>query len=244
IISIGRKSATVHGTASYLLFSHPDNLQRWGFLYVPFRATAYYYILPFILHLVIKTAVIAFGQRNITVQVIGLIIVEAAALGSASILRPWMDKKTNVPNVVIHAINLVNAVLLFLLTGDPPLMVGIAGILIFLVNAIFSLILLLFIIGSSIVVFCSKNPDNRYRAMGDDRVSFWKSKTQLDLSQELDALAATARRKDSVENSGYEKAPISTPEENGGIDITARSAASRSQPALHQRDDVSKYGHQ
>ncbi|KAL1835734.1 hypothetical protein VTJ49DRAFT_6154 [Mycothermus thermophilus] len=36
----------MHHNPAYILFSDPQALNKWGFLYVQFRATAYYFILP------------------------------------------------------------------------------------------------------------------------------------------------------------------------------------------------------
>ncbi|CRK17249.1 hypothetical protein BN1723_002397 [Verticillium longisporum] len=238
IITIGRNSKAVHRSAAYQLFSNQEYLQIWGFLYVPFRATAYYYILPLLVHTVVKAAIIAFGQHNGVAQAICLIIVEAVALAAASLLRPWMAKSINVLNIAICSVNFVNAIFLFLLTNKfdaPGLLVGVVGILIFLVNAIFSLILLLLVIISSIMAFWRKNPDDRYRAMDDDRVMFWKSRTSMVPSmaatQELEALAATARgAKDSQEGSHRIESPPLTPT------IGARPGSRRvDSPALNER---------
>lgn len=240
IITMGRHSMTVYQTPSYLLFSNPYLLQKLGFLYVPFRATAYYYIAPLLVYIVVKAAIIAFGQHNGTAQSVCLIIVEAAALGGASVLRPWMDRSTNILNIAICVVNFLNAIFLFLLANvfnAPGLLVGVSGILIFIVNAIFSLVLLLLVIGSSIIVFWRKNPDTRYRAMDDDRVSFWKSKTQLNTTQELDELAATARGgKDGM----YGDSRSDSPEPNTNrFTMQSVNSASRSQLALNQRENAS-----
>ncbi|KAH7347469.1 DUF907 domain-containing protein [Plectosphaerella cucumerina] len=244
IITMGRHSTTVYQTPSYLLFSNPYLLQKLGFLYVPFRATAYYYIAPHLAYIVIKAAVIAFGQHNGAAQAVCLIIVEAAALGGASVLRPWMDRSTNILNIAICVVNFLNAIFLFLLANvfnAPGLLVGISGILIFIVNAIFSLVLLLLVIGSSVVVFWRKNPDTRYRAMDDDRVSFWKSKTQLNTTQELDELAATARGgKDAMYHNDSRSSDSPEPtERNNRFTMQSVSSASRSQLALNQRENAS-----
>lgn len=65
------------------------------------------------------------------------------------------------------------------------------GVVFFIYNAAFALILLLMVLASSITALTSKNPDTRYQPMRDDRGSFIKSQTQL--NTELDALGATAR---------------------------------------------------
>ena len=65
------------------------------------------------------------------------------------------------------------------------------GVIFFVYNAAFSLILLIIVLVASIIAVFAKNPDTRYQPMRDDRGSFIKSQTQL--NTELDALGATAR---------------------------------------------------
>jgi hypothetical protein len=65
------------------------------------------------------------------------------------------------------------------------------GVIFFIYNAIFSLVLLIMVLVASLIAMFAKNPDTRYQPMRDDRGSFIKSQTQL--NTELDALGATAR---------------------------------------------------
>jgi hypothetical protein len=65
------------------------------------------------------------------------------------------------------------------------------GVVFFIYNAVFALVLLLMVLVSSGFALFTKNPDTRYQPMRDDRGSFIKSQTQL--TTELDALGATAR---------------------------------------------------
>src|SRR5277367_6201327 len=65
------------------------------------------------------------------------------------------------------------------------------GVVFFIVNAVFALVLLILVLIASVYAIVSKNPDTRYQPMRDDRGSFIKSQTQL--TTELDALGATAR---------------------------------------------------
>lgn len=65
------------------------------------------------------------------------------------------------------------------------------GVVFFIMNAVFALVLLVLVLISSLYAIFSKNPDTRYQPMRDDRASFTKSQTQL--NTELDALGATAR---------------------------------------------------
>lgn len=67
------------------------------------------------------------------------------------------------------------------------------GVIFFVMNAAFALVLLILVLVSSIYALVSKNPDVRYQPMRDDRGSFIKSNSQTIHSTELDALGATAR---------------------------------------------------
>ena len=92
--------------------------------------------------------------------------------------------------------NFVNAIFLFIFTDVlslPPLVIGVVGVVLWIANAAFSLILLLMLIITTGIVLFHNNPDTRYQFMNDDRASFMKSQTHLQTSDQLDALAATAR---------------------------------------------------
>ena len=113
---IARRSVSMHKNPAYILYSDPSALNKWGFLYVQFRATAYYFIMPTLAYILVKSLFIAFGQGNGTAQAIGLLIVEAVFLIVVSILRPWMDKKTNAFNIAIAALNFLNVIFLLMFT--------------------------------------------------------------------------------------------------------------------------------
>ncbi|RDL39074.1 Uncharacterized protein BP5553_03414 [Venustampulla echinocandica] len=194
VVRIAKRSVDMHKNPAYILYSDPAALNKWGFLYVQFRATAYYFILPFLVYILIKGMFIAFGQKNGTVQAIALLLIEAGALIGASVIRPWMDKSTNTFNIAICAVNLVNAIFLLFFSNvfnQPGLVTGVMGVAFFIINAIFSLVLLILVLIATIYAFVRKNPDTRYQPMSDDRASFIKSQTAL--NTELDALGATAR---------------------------------------------------
>lgn len=70
------------------------------------------------------------------------------------------------------------------------------GVAFFVINAVFALVLLIMVIVASTLAIFSKNPDNRYQPMRDDRGSFIKSATNL--TTELDALGVAARGEDKT----------------------------------------------
>ncbi|KAK4225931.1 putative flavin carrier protein [Podospora fimiseda] len=196
VIRIARRSVTLHKNPAYILFSDPGTLNKWGFLYVQFRASAYYFIVPMIIYTLIKGMFVALAQRSGTVQAVALIIIEAGALIMVSVLRPYMDKSTNSFNIAICAINFVNAIFLFIFTdvfGLPGLVIGVVGVVLWIMNAAFALILLLMIIITTSIILFHNNPDTRYQFMNDDRTSFMKSNNNITTASQLDALAATAR---------------------------------------------------
>lgn len=194
VIRIAKRSVEMHKNPAYILYSDPSCLNKWGFLYVQFRATAYYFILPTLAYIVVKSMFIAFGQNAGTVQAIALVLIEAIILIGASVIRPWMDKSTNTFNIAICAVNFLNAIFLLVFTdvfNQPGIVTGVMGVVFFIINAAFSLVLLILVLIATVYAFIRKNPDSRYQPMSDDRASFIKSQTQL--TTELDALGATAR---------------------------------------------------
>lgn len=117
VVRIAKRSVNMHKNPAYILFSDPAALNKWGFLYVQFRATAYYFIIPLLLYILVKSLFIAFAQKNGTVQAVALLIIEAVFLIGVVILRPWMDKKTNAFNISIAAINFLNVIFLLVFTS-------------------------------------------------------------------------------------------------------------------------------
>lgn len=196
IVRIARRSQNLHGNAAYVLYAETGLLNKLGFLYVQYRATAYYFIIPALIYVLAKAMLIALAQDADTAQAVGLMVIEALYLVAASVLRPWMDKSTNTFNIAVCAVNFINTIFLFLFCNVldlPGIVVGVVGVVFFVVNAVFSLILLVIVIVSTAAAFLRKNPDAHYHAMGDDRASFMKSSARLVSSTELDSLAATAR---------------------------------------------------
>jgi hypothetical protein len=194
VIRLAKKSTMMHKNPAYILYSDPACLNKWGFLYVQYRATAYYFVIALLAYILIKSFFIAFAQSAPVAQAIGLVIIEAVALIVVSTVRPFMDKKTNIFNICIAAVNFLNAIFLLIFSdvfSQPAMVSGILGVVFALYNVIFAAVLLVLVLIASIYAVASKNPDVRYQPMRDDRGSFIKSQSAL--TTELDALGATAR---------------------------------------------------
>lgn len=194
VIRLAKRSTTMHKNPAYILYSDPSALNKWGFLYVQYRATAYYFVVPYLGYIFVKSMFIGLSQPAPVVQTVALVILEAGMLIAVCVLRPWMDKKTNIYNISIAAVNFLNAIFLLVFSdifNPPGMMIGVMGVVFFVYNAAFALVLLVLVLIASVYAVVSKDPDTRYQPMRDDRGSFIKSQTQL--TTELDALGATAR---------------------------------------------------
>lgn len=117
VIRLARRSIAMHKNPAYILYSDPVSLNKWGFLYVQFKATAYYFIVVVLLYLLIKGMFIGLAQSSGTLQAIALVIIETAFLVTVCVLRPYMDKKINAFNIAICVINFVSAWFLLVFTG-------------------------------------------------------------------------------------------------------------------------------
>lgn len=116
VIRLAKKSVELHKNPAYILYSDPSALNKWGFLYIQYRATAYYCVIPVLVYIMVKSMFVGLAQPAPIVQAIAFLIIEAAVLIAASVLRPWMDKKTNIFNISIAAVNFFNVILLLFFT--------------------------------------------------------------------------------------------------------------------------------
>lgn len=122
VIRLARRSISMHKNPAYILYSDPVSLNKWGFLYVQFKATAYYFIVPVLIYILIKGMFIGLSQSSGIVQAVALVIIEAVFLIGVCILTPYMDKKTNAFNIAICVINFISAIFLLVFSnvfGQP-----------------------------------------------------------------------------------------------------------------------------
>lgn len=86
-------------------------------LYIQFKASMYFFIIPMLLYIFVKSLFIGLGQGSGKTQAVALVVLELGILIAISTMRPYMDKKTNAFNISIAAVNFVNALLLLFFTG-------------------------------------------------------------------------------------------------------------------------------
>ncbi|CZT43219.1 related to Calcium_related spray protein [Rhynchosporium secalis] len=205
VMTIARRSGHKHQTPAYLLYTNPTTLKKWGFLFIQFRASAYWYIAPTLFYILLKSFFVGLAQGSGLTQAIVLVIIEAAALIGVSVIRPYMDKTSNSMHIAICVVQFLNAVFLLIFTDvfdGPGLLIGVASLIFFFVNIIFVFVILIIVLVASTMSIVRKDPETRYQPMGDNRGSFIKSQTTL--TAELDMLAATAREAGDGEG-GYSK---------------------------------------
>lgn len=181
IFQHARSSRHFNKTPNSSLYFDEACLTKWGSLYVYYKAEAYYFIIPLIVYSVLKGMIIAFAQHNPTAQAIVLLIFEAAFLVCTAILRPYRDKKANGFAITAAAINFVNAIFILVFSdifNPPDLMTGIMAVIFFLYNAVFTLILAIFMLIGLFYASRLKEPSPGWQDFCDKRASA-QSMTQL-----------------------------------------------------------------
>ncbi|ODV92011.1 hypothetical protein CANCADRAFT_30282 [Tortispora caseinolytica NRRL Y-17796] len=203
VFKLARKSIALYKNPAYILYSDSATLNRWGFLYTPYRARNYYFIIILLGYILVKSAFISFGQSVGKVQGIAVFIIEIAYLITVCVLRPYLSRGLNIISICMQVVNTLNALFYFFfsdLMGQPAIVNSVMGVIFFVLNAAFSLILLITVIVMCCWAYFSKNPDSKYAPMRDDRASFIKDDSSRNLAieggTELDALGATARGED------------------------------------------------
>lgn len=175
VIIKGVKSQRQFKNPAYFLFGDGVFLNKFGFLYVQYRADCYWFIMVSLLYLFFKSLFVAVLQSNGKVLSVLVFVAEVLYLVTVCVLRPYMDKRTNAFNITICVINAINALFFMFFSyvfKEPQIVSSVMGIVYFVLNAVFALFLLIFTIVTCLIALLYKNPDTRYQPMKDDRVSF------------------------------------------------------------------------
>jgi hypothetical protein len=221
VVLLGRKSVKQFKNPAYLLFGDGLFLNKFGFIYVQFRADCYYFVAICLAYTLFKSLFVAVLQEHGKAQSVIVFVIELAYLVMICVVRPFMDKRTNAFNITIAVISTINALffMFFLYIFHQPHVVGLVmAVVYFVLNAVFALFLLLFTIITCVLALIYKNPDTRYQPMKDDRVSFMPrfdnpkggkgaALTANDVREddmELMALGATAMKGHEKVNKNYE----------------------------------------
>lgn len=198
VFIIGQRSIATYHTPAYLLYSDSQVINKYGFLYIQFEASKYYFIAVVLGYTFVKACFISFAQASGKTQGLAIFLIELIYLVVVCWKRPYMDRSTNVINIIICVIATLNAFFFLFfsnLFGQPGSVSSIMGVLFFIINAAFSLILLIFTLVTCILVLVSKHPDSRYKPAKDDRASFIQDQYQdgSEAAGEFTALGDAAR---------------------------------------------------
>ncbi|EGW33970.1 uncharacterized protein SPAPADRAFT_135246 [Spathaspora passalidarum NRRL Y-27907] len=211
----GRESVREFKNPAYLLFGDGKFLNRFGFLYVQFRADCYYFVLVTLIYIFLKSLFVAVLQHQGMAQSVIVFAIELVYLVLLCWIRPFMDKRTNAFNITIGVINTINALFFMFFSNifrQPQVVSSVMAVVYFVLNAVFALFLLLFTIITCVLALLYKNPDTRYQPMKDDRVSFLprfgKTDDQVSPQQDMELMELGATAMKGHEHGGPETSPI------------------------------------
>lgn len=175
VILTGRRSVREHKNPAYLLYGDNTFLNKFGFLYVQYRADCYYFLGFSLAYVFLKTMFVAVLQHHGKIQSLIVFFIELIHCVGVCWIRPFMDKRTNAFNITIAIINTINTLFFVFFSyvfRQPEIVSSVMAVIFFVLNAIFALFLLIFTIVTCVLALVYKNPDARYQPMKDDRVSF------------------------------------------------------------------------
>lgn len=170
-----RESVRMYKTPAYLLYGDSNFLNRFGFLYVQFKADMYWWLIPLLTYAFFRSLFVAVLQNEGKAQAMIIFVIELAYFIALCWARPYLDKRTNAFNIAIHLINFLNSLFFLFFSNlfkQPPVVSSVMAIVLFVLNAVFALFLLIFTIVTCTLALLHRNPDARYQPMKDDRVSF------------------------------------------------------------------------
>lgn len=171
----GRESLRLYKNPAYLLYSDTNFLNRYGFLYVQFKADAFWWLLPLLTYGFFRSLFVAVLQTHGKAQAMIIFVIELFYFIALCYYRPYLDKRTNIFNIAIHVVNLINALFFLFFSNlfrQPAVVSSVMAVILFVLNAAFALFLLVFTIITCALALIHRNPDIRYQPMKDDRVSF------------------------------------------------------------------------
>ncbi|KAI2688998.1 hypothetical protein DTO027I6_4797 [Penicillium roqueforti] len=217
------RSKQQHNTPAYTLYSDPATLNQWGFLYIYYRAPVYYFIVPALVYIIVKGMVIAFAQPSPIAQSIILLVLELSMMLATSIIKPFMSKGANVAAITMTVMNSLNTIFMLVWTNifdQPELMTGILGVIFFILNALLTLLLLIYLLVGMVYAIFFKKPDTKYKPLGDDRDSFRWSRTGT--TTELSSLEKIARGEDDTEGHPHPPPVVTAPPSDEDVSMAAK----------------------
>lgn len=175
ILIKGRESLRLYKNPAYLLFGDASFLNRFGFLYTQFKADTFWWLVPLLMYSFLRSLFVAVLQNYGKAQAMVVFVIELIYFIALCWIRPYLDKRTNIFNIAIHLVNLINALFFLFFSNlfkQPAVVSSVMAVILFVLNAVFALFLLIFTIVTCTLALLHRNPDARYEPLKDDRVSF------------------------------------------------------------------------
>ncbi|XBW37762.1 hypothetical protein QEN19_003343 [Hanseniaspora menglaensis] len=191
IFKTGRQGIKFYKNPAYFLFGDLKFLNKFGFMYIQFKASCYWWLIPFLAYIFLKSLFVACLQSYGKEQSVIVWVIETFYFIGLCIYKPYLDKRTNVFNISIHLVNWINSLFFVFFStifGQPLVVSSVMGVVLFVMNAVFALYLLIFIFVTCFMAMIKKNPDLRYKPLKDDRNAFFHlHNNKLDGAQERSA---------------------------------------------------------
>ncbi|KAK8442155.1 hypothetical protein CJI97_002671 [Candidozyma auris] len=184
----GKLSIQRHNNPAALLYGDSKILHKYGFCYTMFNAQKYWFGGVIIGYTLIKGIFIGLCQGSGKTSTLVLFILDLAYTIYLFVMKPYMDKSTNILNYCVAVVTTVNSFLFLFfseLFGQPAQVSSIMGWIFFILNAAFSLILLVMILVLIGFALLSRNPDSRFAPAKDDRTSFLRKSSVKRSSRNL-----------------------------------------------------------
>ncbi|GEQ68956.1 hypothetical protein JCM33374_g2626 [Metschnikowia sp. JCM 33374] len=171
----GTRSSREYKNPAAILYGDSVVLQKFGFCYTMFHAQKYWFGMVLVSYALLKGIFIGLCQASGKVSSIVIFVIDFVYMIFLFTQRPYMNKSTNILNYCMAIVVTINSLLFVFfsdLFGQPAQVGSIMGWVFFVLNAAFSLVLLISIIVMSFMAVFSKNPDARFAPAKDDRTSF------------------------------------------------------------------------
>lgn len=200
VYSFGQKSIELYKNPAAILYGDQKFLDKYGYFYTMFNANKYWWGIVVVIHAFVKCVFISLCQQSGKTQALVIWIVDMAYLGVLIHFKPYLNTPTNIMSIMIQVVSTLNSFLFTFFSnvyGQDAAVSSIMGWVFFILNAAFSLILLLWILLFCSIILFSKNPDAKFKPATDDRTSFQKNNEKTGFTNgpgsELLALGLTAK---------------------------------------------------
>ncbi|KOG96102.1 flavin adenine dinucleotide transporter [Saccharomyces eubayanus] len=248
-IFFASKSVEMYNNPAALLYGDEYVLNKYGFFYTMFNANHYWWNAVLMTYVFIKALFIGFAQASGKTQALAIFIIDLAYFVAIIRNKPYLDRPTNIVNIFISTVTLVNSFLFMFfsdLFNQNYAVSAVMGWVFFIMNAAFSLLLLLMILTFTAIIVFSKNPDSRFKPAKDDRASFQRHTIPHEgglnksVANELMALGNVA--KDHTENWEYKlKSQEGKSDENlFGVDYDDEKTGSNSDNAENSSKETTR----